>query len=323
MFADPEWPKKAREERAEEIRKCIACNECITRIRYWAPLGCSVNPELGREEDCDIVPALKLKKVLIIGGGPAGMEAARVTALRGHKVFLYEKEDQLGGHLIEASTPPFKKDIRSLIDRLVTQLNKVKVKVELGKEATLKIIQQLKPDVVIVATGSRALIPDIPGVKQGIVTTAIDVLRGKTRVGQEVVVIGGNEIGAETAVYLAQMGKTVTIVRSGPEAIPHDMSPFCLPTLMEMLAENNVKWITNVNVKEITADGIVLIDMKGAHEQTLKTDTIVMARGLIANKELYKELEGTVQELYVIGDSKEPRRIWEAIHEGFHIGREI
>ena len=323
MLADPEWPKKVREERAEDIRQCIACNECILRLRDWKPLGCSVNPTLGIEWDCDIVPAARPKKVLIIGGGPAGMEAATIAAQRGHDVTLYEKDDRLGGHLIEASAPPFKKDIKSLLDRLTTELNKAKVKIELGKEATAETVQRLEPDVVIAATGSTSLIPDVPGVKRDMVTTAIDVLRGGAKVGQEVVVLGGNEVGAETALYLAQMGKTATIVRRGSEPMPPDMGAFNLVRLMEMLAENKVKWVTNVDVKEITADGVVLVDKKEGHEQTLKADTVVLARGMVTNNKLYSELEGKVPELYMIGDSIEPRRIWEAMHDGFHIAREV
>jgi 2-enoate reductase len=323
MFADPEWPKKAKERRSKDILKCIACNECITRVRYWAPLGCSVNPKLGREEDCEIVPASKQKKVLIIGGGPAGMEAARIASLRGHKVYLYEKDKKLGGHLIEASAPPFKKDIRSLLNRLITELSKVKVELKLGKEVTLKTIQRLKPEVVIVATGSKPLIPKVPGVKRKIVFTAIDVLRGKAKVGQEVVVLGGNEIGSETAVYLAQMGKKLTIVRRGPETMPPDASPFNLPCLIEMLIENQVKWIANVDVKEITADSIVLIERNKGGQQILKADTVVLARGLVAENQLYNKLEGKITELYAIGDCIGPRKIWEAMHEGFHIAREI
>jgi len=323
VLADPEWPKKTKEGRVEDIRKCIACNECIHGLVGGKCLGCSVNPELGREEDCDIVPASKPKRVLIIGGGPAGMEAATIAARRGHKVTLYEKDDKLGGHLIEASVPPFKKDIKPLLDRLINELNKTKVEIKSGKEATAETVQRLKPDVVIVATGSSSEIPDIPGVKGDNVTTAIDVLRGKAKVGQEVVVLGGNEIGAETAVYLAQMGKTATIVRRGPEARPPDMGPINMARLMEMIAENKVNWVTNVDVKEITADSIILVDREKGNEQTLKVDTVVLARGMIADNKLYDELEGKVPELYVIGDSVEPRRIWQAIHESFHIAREI
>jgi 2-enoate reductase len=323
MFADPEWPKKAREGKPEDIQECIACNECITRLRNWAPLGCSVNPALGREEDCAIVPTSKPKKVLIIGGGPAGMETARVAALRGHNVSLFEKDDKLGGHLIEASAPPSKKDINSLLDRLTRQLDKLKVEIELGKKVTVETVHQLKPDVVICATGSILKVPDVPGVKSNIVTTAIDVLREKAKVGQEVVIVGGNEIGCETAAYLARMGKTVTIVRRAMEASPLDMSPFNLVPLMKVLTENKVHWVTNVDVKEIGDDRIVLIDREEAREQTLRADTVVLAKGLVADNSLYNELEGKVPELHVIGDSVKPRKIWEAMREGFSIAREI
>jgi len=323
MLADPDWPKKAREGRAEDIRQCIACNECIIRLGDWKPLGCSVNPALGIEWDCDIVAAPKPKSVLVIGGGPAGMEAAIVASQRGHKVSLYEKNDKLGGHLIEAAAPPFKKTINSLLNQLTTELSKTSAEVHLGEEATVETVQRLKPDVVIIASGSTPQIPDVPWAKQDIVATAIDVLRGRVKVGQEVAVLGGNEIGAETALYLAQMGKTVTLVRRGPEPMPPDMGSFNVVRLMEMLAEHKVRWITNVDVREITANGVVLVDKKNGHEQTLKANTVVLARGMVEDNKLYGELEGKVQELYIIGDSTKPRRIWEAMHDGFHIAREI
>ena len=321
MLADPEWPKKAREGKAEDIRKCIACNECVDRIHYWASLGCSVNPELEREDDCDIVFTSKPKKVLIIGGGPAGMETARVAALRGHRVSLYEKDDKLGGHLIEASAPPFKRDIKSLLDRLTTQLKKVRVKVELGKEATLETVLRLKPDVVIVATGGMPITPVIPGVDKKNVVNALDLLLGRREAGDSVVVVGGGHVGCETALQLAQQGKKITIVEI-LDGIARDMYSANRMHLLKLLTDADVKILTETKVLKITDEGITISDKYGK-KNALAADTVVLALGLIANNKLYNELEGKVPELYAIGDSVKPRKIWEAIHEGFHVARQI
>lgn len=323
VLADPEWPKKAREGSVEDIRKCIHCNDgCLGRVLSLKPATCTINPEMGREDEYKIVPAAKPKKVLVAGGGPAGMEAARVAALRGHQVTLYEKCDRLGGHLIDASAPPFKNDIKSLLDWLTTQVKKAGVKVKLKKAVTLKTVEELKPEVVIAATGSTPEIPDVPGVKQGFVTTAVDVMLGKAKVGKEVIVVGGHGIGCETALYLAQMGKRVTIVHRR-EAIATDIMLLNMISLIQMLAANNVRWFTDMDLKEITAGGIIAFDKKERREQTFKADTVVLALGMLSDNKLYKELDGKVPELYAVGDMVEPRRILNAIHEGSHIAREI
>jgi len=187
LLADSEWPKKVREGKIEDIRRCIACNEgCIGRLFAIKPISCTLNPEVGREGEYRITPALKRKKVLVIGGGPAGMEAARVAGLRGHDVTLCEKTDKLGGLLIPAAMPEFKKDLNHIIKYYSTQLRKLNVKVELNKEVTLETVNEMKPDVVIVATGSTPFIPKIPGINKRIVVKAIDVLLGKVEVKDKV-----------------------------------------------------------------------------------------------------------------------------------------
>jgi len=322
LIADPDLPKKLAEGKPEEIRRCMRCNEgCLGTILFFKPITCSLNALVGKEEEWRIERAEKIKKILIVGGGVAGMEVARVAALRGHEVTLYEKSDKLGGHLIEASTPQFKEDIRNPLEYLSKQVRKLGVKIELGKEVTVQMVEEAKPDVVIVATGSSPLIPKVPGIEKPIVVTATDVLLGKAKVGKKVVVAGGGLVGCEAALFLAGEGKEITIVELLPE-IAIEVEMISRAVLFEKLTERSVKWLTNMKIEEITDEGIIALD-KEQKKRTIEADTVVLALGLKSNNELYKALEGKVPELYAIGDCVKPRKIIDAIREGFFIGREI
>ena len=214
LLADPEWANKVRQGREADIIPCIGDHEgCEVRTDLRKYVSCSVNPMTGMEKDFAIQPSTgRKKKVLVVGGGPGGMEAARVAALRGHDVVLWEKENALGGNLLPASAPDFKKDYRRLKDYFIRQVKKVGVTVELGKKATPELIRAMHPDCVFIASGGIPIVPKIPGVDQPKVVTAIDVLLGRRETGELVVVIGGGTVGSETALYLAQKGKLVTIV---------------------------------------------------------------------------------------------------------------
>ena len=213
LLADPEWPNKVRENRIEDIIPCVGCHEgCIGRVRKYQHISCAVNPSAGVEKDLALWSAKKKKSILVVGGGPGGMEAARVASLRGHQVTLWEKENALGGNLIPAAVPDFKDDYRLLLEYLKTQLRKLGVSVELGKKATPEGIKRDHPDVVFIATGATHILPDIEGLvegtRQGKVLTAVEALLGKREMGQSVVVLGAGLIGCETALYLAKKGKT-------------------------------------------------------------------------------------------------------------------
>ena len=321
LLADPEWPKKVKEGRLEDIRPCLGDHECVERIMHRKYLSCTVNPQVGMEKEFAIRPAQKKISVLVVGGGPGGMEAARVTALRGHKVTLWEKGDALGGNLIPASTPDFKQDYRMLIDYLSTQIRKLGVNIELGKQATPEAILKMNPEVVFIATGGTPLIPDIPGIEKSKVVTAVDLLLGRKEAGETVVMVGGGLVGCETALHLAQKGRKLTIVETLDD-IARDM---CAPNrmhLLQLLKDEKVDILTESNVLEIKDEGVVIADKSGKRS-ILSADTVVLALGLKSSDQLSETIRDKVPEVYAIGDCVEPRKVTNAIWEGFRTARLI
>ena len=324
LLADPYWPVKAAESRVEDIRPCIGCHDgCIWRFMSGRPLSCAVNPACGRERQYQLSQADKPEKVLVIGGGVAGMEAARVAASRGHKVVLYEKRKALGGHLNEASVPGFKKDLGTLLNWYKTQLNKLGVTLKLETEASAALLAKENPDAVIVATGSKPCLPDVSGIGKANVITCTDLLLGRKKAGKTVVIIGGGLVGCETALWLAGGGKQVTIVEMLPElmvggiSVPR-MNRFML---LDLLALNKVNVLTDACVREITTAGVIVSD--NGINGTIKAETIVLAVGLQPDDTLSRELNGRFSRLYVIGDCQEARNIMGAIWDGYEVGRTV
>lgn len=316
LLADPYWPKKVQEGKLEDIVPCIGCHDGCMPLK--GPLSCTVNPSCGRERLCALKPAAKPKRVLIAGGGVAGMEAARVAAIRGHKVALYEKTDRLGGHLIAASVPDFKQEIKMLLDWYKTQLRKLKVEVNLKTEVTPELVKREKPDVVIVATGSTPPVLEIPGINKPTVINCCDLLLGKEKAGDIVVVYGGGLEGCETALWLAKQGKSVTVV-ARHEAMTRGVYEANRNMLLDMLAENKVQILNNTIIQEATKDGVVVIDRE-FRRKVINCDTVILAIGLKPEKELYESLMVEFAELYEIGDCKEPRKIHHAIWDGYTVG---
>jgi pyruvate/2-oxoglutarate dehydrogenase complex dihydrolipoamide dehydrogenase (E3) component len=319
LMADPKWPKKAKEEKDEEIRFCIGCMECLKKVLGEnTDMRCAINTAVGQESVCRITPTTEPKVIFVAGGGPAGMEAARVAALRGHKVRLFEKE-KLGGQLNLACLPPGKDDMKYFVDFEVKQLNKLGVKVQYDA-FTAEMVSQKKPDAVIVATGGQPLMPSIPGINKKQVVTAWQVLKGEVGTGSRIVVLGGGEVGAETAEYLATKGKRVTIVEM-LDSIAANIERTTRLLLMFSLNELGVTILTKAIAKEITDQGVI-VDHMGKQE-IVDADTIVLALGSEPVKKLADQLAESSTEFFVVGDCSEPRMLPDAVKEGFKVGLEL
>ena len=322
LLADPYWPQKIASGRFDDINPCQCCNTCIWTFREeQKPIQCVVNPSLGKEREYEIKPTERVKKVLVVGGGPAGMKAAQVAAQRGHEVSLVEKGDRLGGMLLWQENLPHKPTMTSLITYLSREVQKAGVHVRLNEEASLESIKEMQPDVVIVATGANPARPDIPGIGMNTVVPVLDILGGQKEAGDKVAIIGGGLVACDTAELLATKGKKVTLVETLP-SIAAELYPFESHYICYKLGSKGVVMMTGVKNEEVTEEGLQVTDAWG-QGYTIKADTIVVAVGATPNDGLVKVLERKVPELYSIGDCVKARRIINAVHEGASIGYQI
>ena len=322
LLADPELPTKAKEGRQNEIRKCIACIRCEDRLNVGLRVECTVNPLAGREWRFGLKPTKKVKRILVVGGGPGGMEAARVAKLRGHDVILCEKDKQLGGQVRLSSHVPYKQELLDFINYYEAVLDKLGAKVECGKEVTPDVVDGIEPDVVIAATGAIPIVPRIPGVNRESVVTANEVLARNVRVGKEVVIIGGGLVGCETADFLAQEGKTVTIIE-----MLKDLGMFLdkirgwnEKLLLQRLSEKSVKILIKTKAEEINEEGVKV--RRNEKTEQIYADTVVLAVGARSNREFINRIEQK-ENVVEIGDCMKPRKLHDAVREGFMVTRTI
>lgn len=316
-LADPDLPNKFAEGRYDDIRHCIGCQQgCLARLFNNEPIRCVVNPTLGFEYLNETKKAKKAKKVTVVGGGLAGMEAARAAALAGHSVTLYEKSDKLGGQFGLAPIPPFKGNMAYLPSWLARQIKKLGINIKLNTEYTPAVCDEEKPDVVIIATGSTPSKPPIPGIDGSNVVFAQDALAGKVTVKGKVLVAGGGMIGCETATHFAMQGKQVAIVELLPE-IATDEESTRREFLLNFIEQKKIQVMKGTKVVEINEKGARL--EKDGEIFDFDADTIILALGVKPNSSLAKELEGKT-EVKVIGDALKIRNALDAVREGFLAG---
>ena len=321
ILADPEIVNKTRRGRSSEVRPCLRCNVCSILTRDCLPVRCTVNPVVGREtEYADIRPAIRKKKVVIAGGGPAGMVAALTASYRGHEVVLYEKNDGLGGNLIPAAGPPFKADMKLYLDWLIRQVQKEPgIEVKLETEATADMIKALKPDAAVLAVGAEPILPDTLVKDRSNVVWAGDIHMDRVSTGDTVVVAGGGLTGCEAALHLAQNGKKVTIIDMLEQvAITADI-PRCLMTLLH---ENGVSFLSGVKLEGISDGGVSVID-KAWNRTVIPADTVVLSLGFMPRSEIFEHFKDVSEDVYFIGDCRNPIDLKQAIHDAFNIAVEI
>ena len=320
LIADPDLPLKALEGKTDEILPCISCNRCVQSIRKGA-LQCAVNAETGREGIFKLQKTERPKKVWIIGGGPAGMKAAEIAARRGHQVTLYEKKEKLGGRFLLASIPPKKQILKDFIDQLERRLQKLPIKIIIGKPFSPASLRRGKPDGVIIATGAKPFFPPIDGIQGAKAISVEDALSSSTPLGEKVLVVGGGGIGAEVADYLSENRKEVTLIEMR-EGIALDQVGHLQHFLNKRLREKGVQILISTKAIRFEKEGLWVEDRQGTRKLE-GFDSIVIALGSIPNDELVKWLKGKVPEIYVVGDASKPREVMEAVFEGEEVGLKI
>ena len=323
-LADPEYPNKVLTGHTEKIRPCIACNQgCITRLQQGKQPTCAVNPAAMREVRYALRPCVQPKKVVVVGGGVAGMEAARTAAMRGHKVSLYEKNESLGGNLIPGGSHSFKKEVRELNAWYQNELKALPVEIHTGENVTAGQLRDMDADVIILAAGSLPVMPKVPGIDDKKVIGCIEAFAHPEKVGQKVMVIGGGLVGCEMALEYAQDGKEVTVVEALPKILSAGI-PSPIPNgqmIPDLFEHHHVAVLENHRLSAVE-HGRVILESDG-QKKAFDADSVVIAVGFRPVPSMAQELQGCGAAVYEIGDGQKVSTILHAVWDGYEVGNNI
>lgn len=325
LIADPEWPAKTG--RGIEIRYCVKCNICHKRLWSKQRVKCTVNPAVGEERRFQMKKTSSPKKVIVLGAGPAGMEAALVASQRGHYVILYEEKERVGGKMVAASTPQFKPEIGKLLQHYERSLERSPVEVRLGQEiSSVDPVFAENPDVIIPAVGADLALPEVPGIKQDKVLTVLQIFEDRElEIGRNILIIGAGLVGCETGWYLASRGKSVKLVDIlSEDEILLDEHPTNRSMLLRSMKKEGVEILGQRVLRRIEDEGVIVENLNGP-EESLPAENVVIATGFKPRNELKEALVKAAPDIQVfpVGDCKEVRKLYEAIHEGFHAAWQI
>ncbi len=322
-MTDPELPRKAREGRLDEIRPCIGMMVCWSRVVHPDGITCALNPSVGRERELEITPAETPRRVMVVGAGAAGLEAARVAAERGHSVVLYEEQPRLGGQLVAASKAPTRQEMAKPIAYFERQLERLGVEIHLGTPVTREVIAGESPDALIVATGGRPKRLDVPGGDAAHVVQGRDVLLGSVAAGQSVVVVsadGGME-GVSTADFLAEQGKSVRLVTPFTTALT-GVETITAFYLSSRLVPSRVAMLVKTTIEAVEGDALV-VTTDGREGRLTEVDTVVLCLGSEPNDDLLRAAQGLVAEIHAVGQCREVGGLLESTRDGLEAGRAV
>jgi 2-enoate reductase len=324
LLADAHYVNKVLAGKLEDIRPCLGCHDgCFGRLLEGGRGSCAVNPECARETFVKLEKAEKQKDIAVVGGGPAGLEAARASALRGHNVILFEASDKLGGSLLVGGVPKFKSDDLKLAAWYERQLEKLGVDIKKNTKATKDVILSINPDAIFIAEGSKAVKLDFPGADLDMVAMAEDVYLGRKKVEKSCVIVGGGLVGCELGLHLAQNGKEVTIVETQKDILKSGSAipPMNEWMLRDLLAFKKVRIETLAKVVSVTEEGALVETQAG--QEMIQADSVIIAAGYESRNELFKELRNEMPHVYCLGDGAKVRNIRAAIWDGYEVARRI